>query len=204
MQLACLNMGGKVSSAKSREFGRATCHIRETDGLFAGVPEETIVWMSHGDQVQFVHQDFVSLASTETCPRGHPAQIASRVRPSIPSRSQPHSIRQPDSAQLPLRNLRLHRNVGTAIVHRKHSRGSQGTHRRSSRDLRSLRRRRFVRRRGTLDLRHWNSGGLHLRRQRIVAKGRAGIGSQNLSRQFPGRSSCRRCRRPIPQSARRW
>src|SRR6202158_5678138 len=52
MQLACHLMGGKVVSANHREFGRAICRVGEIAGLFAGVPEEMIVWMSHGDQVQ--------------------------------------------------------------------------------------------------------------------------------------------------------
>jgi len=101
MQLACLNMGGKVSSAKSREFGRATCQIRETDGLFAGVPEETIVWMSHGDQVQFVHQDFVSLASTETCPY---AAIRHKSRPVFGLQFHPEVSHTPYGSQI-LRNF---------------------------------------------------------------------------------------------------
>src|SRR5438876_5501595 len=52
MQLACHLMGEKVSPASSREFGRDKCRILEADGLFAGVPKETNVWMSHGDQVK--------------------------------------------------------------------------------------------------------------------------------------------------------
>src|SRR5206468_1451846 len=68
MQLACSILGGEVKPSASREFGRAHCHIQETDGLFAGVPEETIVWASHGDQVQAVSGDFVPLAATTTCP----------------------------------------------------------------------------------------------------------------------------------------
>ncbi len=68
MQLACQTLGGKVTSAQKREFGRAECKVKESDGLFAGVPEEMVVWMSHGDQVQIINKDFISLASTETCP----------------------------------------------------------------------------------------------------------------------------------------
>src|SRR6516225_10151323 len=48
MQLACHVLGGEVKPAVSREFGRARCHIQETDGIFAGLPRETVVWMSHG------------------------------------------------------------------------------------------------------------------------------------------------------------
>src|SRR5438552_2523596 len=44
MQLACDILGGEVKSwATSREFGRAQCRVQEADGLFAGVPEETVV-----------------------------------------------------------------------------------------------------------------------------------------------------------------
>src|SRR5229473_1971680 len=54
MQLACHVLGGEVKPATSREFGRAHCHIQEADGIFGGIPNETVVWMSHGDQVQSV------------------------------------------------------------------------------------------------------------------------------------------------------
>ena len=78
MQLACQILGSKVMASPSREFGRAQCRIQESDGLFGGVPEETIVWMSHGDQVQGVNSDFVPLAATETCPV---AAVRHRSRP---------------------------------------------------------------------------------------------------------------------------
>jgi GMP synthase (glutamine-hydrolysing) len=69
MQLTCHLLGGKVLPSCSREFGRAHCHVREVDGLFAGVPEDAVVWMSHGDQVAVdAGSAFVPLASTETCP----------------------------------------------------------------------------------------------------------------------------------------
>src|SRR5213592_481448 len=54
MQLACHTLGTQVQPAPSREFGRAPCHVEEPGGLFAGVPRDTEVWMSHGDQVQSV------------------------------------------------------------------------------------------------------------------------------------------------------
>jgi GMP synthase (glutamine-hydrolysing) len=69
MQLACESLGGKVESAPAREYGRA--HIRVTDAgnpLFAELPAEMEVWMSHGDQVARVAGDFAPLAATGTCP----------------------------------------------------------------------------------------------------------------------------------------
>jgi GMP synthase (glutamine-hydrolysing) len=68
LHLACQALGGEVKPATSREFGRAHCHVTEDHGLFSGVPEDSVVWMSHGDQVQTVNGEFIRLASTETCP----------------------------------------------------------------------------------------------------------------------------------------
>jgi GMP synthase (glutamine-hydrolysing) len=67
MQLACESLGGKVTNAPAREFGRARCDIMTADPLFAGVPEQMDVWMSHGDQVVSVSADFEPLARTATC-----------------------------------------------------------------------------------------------------------------------------------------
>ncbi len=68
MQLACEQLGGKVESAPSREYGRAICQTSSDDELFEGFPSESQVWMSHGDQVQHVSDDFRSLARTDSCP----------------------------------------------------------------------------------------------------------------------------------------
>ncbi|MFP6666395.1 MAG: glutamine-hydrolyzing GMP synthase, partial [Pirellulales bacterium] len=68
MQLACEALGGKVSNTPTREYGRAHCRITSHNELFSGLPEETEVWMSHGDQVAQVSNGFVPLAETDTCP----------------------------------------------------------------------------------------------------------------------------------------
>ena len=68
MQLACDTLGGKVDSAPAREYGRSQCIVTEHADLFAGVPDKIDVWMSHGDQVSRVSDDFVPLAKTGTCP----------------------------------------------------------------------------------------------------------------------------------------
>ena len=68
MQVACRSQGSQVSAAQSREFGNATCCVRDAHDLFQGMPEESTVWMSHGDQVEDLSDHFVSLAATETCP----------------------------------------------------------------------------------------------------------------------------------------
>lgn len=68
MQLACKSLGTDVKRAPSREFGKAICNTKSTDGMFKNIPSEITVWMSHGDQVDHNTQDFIPLASTETCP----------------------------------------------------------------------------------------------------------------------------------------
>jgi GMP synthase (glutamine-hydrolysing) len=68
MQLACQALGGDVKPAAAREYGRATLTVNDAESLFRGYPTESIVWMSHGDQVSTVSGDFVALAGTETCP----------------------------------------------------------------------------------------------------------------------------------------
>jgi GMP synthase (glutamine-hydrolysing) len=72
MQLMCQALGGKVQSAPAREYGRAELSIdaskAEAADLFAGVAPHTQVWMSHGDQVDQVSDQFVSIAATGTCP----------------------------------------------------------------------------------------------------------------------------------------
>lgn len=67
MQLVCEALGGKVQNAPLREYGRANCRIQSESELFAGIPDKTIVWMSHGDQVANVSEEFIGLAETDTC-----------------------------------------------------------------------------------------------------------------------------------------
>src|SRR5579862_8401811 len=68
MQLGAQILGGQVKPAKAREFGRAKLTVvGNADALVRGLPNETTVWMSHGDQVHELPADFVPLATTPTC-----------------------------------------------------------------------------------------------------------------------------------------
>lgn len=67
MQIMCDILGGKVAAVASREFGRAHLSIAQPNRLLDGVPNESQVWMSHGDQVQAIPESFATLAHTKTC-----------------------------------------------------------------------------------------------------------------------------------------
>src|SRR5262245_34625362 len=97
MQLACHLLGGEVKPATSREFGRTHVHIQEADGLFGGIPEETVVWMSHGDQVQSVTGDFMPLAATDTCPV---AAVRHRTRPVFGLQFHPEVSHTPEGTRI--------------------------------------------------------------------------------------------------------
>ncbi len=68
MQLLCRKLGGEVSSATLREYGRAQLNILDSTSIFSGVQSPCTVWMSHGDVVTEVSEDFITLATTENCP----------------------------------------------------------------------------------------------------------------------------------------
>src|SRR3954463_9585134 len=68
MQLGAQILGGEVKPAKAREYGRAKLRVTGTDPLVRGLPPETTVWMSHGDQIHELPDEFIPLATTPTCP----------------------------------------------------------------------------------------------------------------------------------------
>lgn len=68
MYIVCEQLGGEVNSTSTREYGRAICEVSNDNELFQNFPAEAEVWMSHGDQVQSVSDEFKALARTDTCP----------------------------------------------------------------------------------------------------------------------------------------
>lgn len=68
MHLGCQILGCEIAPAQNREFGRADLAIEEPSGLFNLMPESTVVWMSHGDQLRGLSDQFDTLATTPTCP----------------------------------------------------------------------------------------------------------------------------------------
>ncbi len=68
MQTLAEQMGGQVVSTEKKEFGHAKLAITSKSMLFDGIPDKINVWMSHGDQLQDIPDDFELIASTDSAP----------------------------------------------------------------------------------------------------------------------------------------
>ncbi|HET8586474.1 MAG TPA: glutamine-hydrolyzing GMP synthase, partial [Candidatus Limnocylindria bacterium] len=68
LQLMARELGGEVAPANRREYGPASVHITESDGLFGGIERDQPVWMSHGDLILQPPPGFRSTAQTDSTP----------------------------------------------------------------------------------------------------------------------------------------
>ncbi|MEZ4870447.1 MAG: glutamine-hydrolyzing GMP synthase [Caldilineaceae bacterium] len=73
LQLLAHTMGGRVAPAREREYGPATVQLtaaptEPTGTLFAGLPNQLQVWMSHGDRVEALPPGFSSVATSNNSP----------------------------------------------------------------------------------------------------------------------------------------
>jgi len=61
--------GGEVArGASGGEYGRAKLRLRQRSDLTGGIPQESVVWMSHGDQISRLPEGFEVLAESDGCP----------------------------------------------------------------------------------------------------------------------------------------
>jgi GMP synthase (glutamine-hydrolysing) len=68
MQFMAHTLGGVVTHAEKREYGFAELDIHKAEGLFTGVETPTRCWMSHGDSIERLPEDFEITASTSNTP----------------------------------------------------------------------------------------------------------------------------------------
>ena len=65
-QLMAQTFGGKVEPSGTREYGRANLeHVDAGNPLFKGFDQHSQVWMSHGDTITALPEDFECVASTK-------------------------------------------------------------------------------------------------------------------------------------------
>ena len=76
-QLIAHNFGGTISSSHTREYGAAQLTVMDTSDLFQGLDQTETVWMSHGDSVTTLPDNFQVLATTQ---QGKVAAMADHKR----------------------------------------------------------------------------------------------------------------------------
>jgi len=67
-QLTAKQYGGKVERSNKREYGRAVLHIEKEDALLQNLTSASQVWMSHGDSILQLPDNFQLLATTDCIP----------------------------------------------------------------------------------------------------------------------------------------
>ncbi|MBL8003609.1 MAG: glutamine-hydrolyzing GMP synthase [Candidatus Kapabacteria bacterium] len=68
LQLIAHKNGGIVDKAAKREFGRASITIEDSNDLFRGIGLNSEVWMSHGDHLTKIPEDFDIIAYSHNSP----------------------------------------------------------------------------------------------------------------------------------------
>ena len=99
-QTMAAELGGKVESGHTREFGRALVTVKAASPLFEGVwqrGEDHQVWMSHGDRVTRLPDGFEVIASSAHAPF---AAVADEKRRFYALQFHPEVVHTPDGAKL--------------------------------------------------------------------------------------------------------
>ncbi|MGX3045240.1 glutamine-hydrolyzing GMP synthase [Helicobacter sp. T3_23-1056] len=65
MQFIAHFFGGQVAKSTAQEFGKANLTIIDSRGIFSGVKQNCIVWMSHSDKVTALPSGFSVIAKSE-------------------------------------------------------------------------------------------------------------------------------------------
>jgi GMP synthase (glutamine-hydrolysing) len=66
-QYIAQQLGGEVAPSNKREYGKARLtQINQEDDLMHNIPEKSQVWMSHGDTISHIPDQFELIAGTES------------------------------------------------------------------------------------------------------------------------------------------
>lgn len=66
-QFTCHSLGGTVESGEVKEYGRSEVSVNTDCPLFEGVPQSSVFWMSHGDEVTQLPEGFEVVGETDDC-----------------------------------------------------------------------------------------------------------------------------------------
>lgn len=68
MQMMTQMLGGKVSTAQNKEFGKTKTTIVKSGNIFENTDKTQDTWMSHIDYVEILPEGFEMTATTDNCP----------------------------------------------------------------------------------------------------------------------------------------
>ncbi len=68
MQLITQHFGGEVVAADHHEYGKAKLKIENDSSIFKGIPDNSTVWMSHGDRAEKLPEGFDIIGTSENSP----------------------------------------------------------------------------------------------------------------------------------------
>ncbi len=68
MQLITQHFGGEVIAADHHEYGKAKLKIENDSSIFKGIPDNSTVWMSHGDKAERLPAGFDIIGTSENSP----------------------------------------------------------------------------------------------------------------------------------------
>lgn len=97
MQLMAHFLGGKVERATNREYGMADLTIDDKRDIFKGIPDKTIVWMSHGDRIERYPSRFRPIAHTANSPV---AALADKERKFYALQFHPEVVHTPKGSEI--------------------------------------------------------------------------------------------------------
>ena len=112
MELLAVDLGGAVAPAERREYGHASVTVDEAAGLFAKLPPELAVWMSHGDVVTALPPGLPADRALAQLVVRRVRRPSAALRHPVPSRGGAHAAWARHPPQLPHRCLRLRGHVG--------------------------------------------------------------------------------------------
>ena len=67
-QLVAWMRGGKVATAPVSEYGKIEVTVNTKSPLFKGIPEKSVMWMSHTDYISAAPEGFEIVGTTGDCP----------------------------------------------------------------------------------------------------------------------------------------
>ena len=79
MQLITQHFGGEVVAADHHEYGKAKLKIENDSSIFKGIPDNSTVWMSHGDRAERLPEGFEIIGTSENSPYAAIADEARKV-----------------------------------------------------------------------------------------------------------------------------